>query len=52
MFGTGPSSVSLPCSTNCIAATEVIALVIEAMRKKLSGVIAGPASSARAPNAP
>ena len=30
--GTGSSSLSLPCSTSCIAATEVMALVIEAMR--------------------
>ena len=47
ILGTGSSSVSLPCSTSCMAATEVIALVIEAMRKTVSSVIAGPLSSAR-----
>ena len=52
MLGTGSSSLSLPCSTSCMAATEVMAFVIEAMRKTLSSVIAGPASSARAPKTP
>ena len=40
MLGTGSSSFSLPCSTICIAATEVMALVIDAMRKTVSGVMA------------
>ena len=52
ILGTGSSSVSLPCSTSCMAATEVIALVIEAMRKTVSSVIAGPLSRTRVPNAP
>ena len=52
MSGTGASSASLPCSTSCIAATEVMALVIEAMRKTLSSVIGSGWSSARRPNAP
>src|SRR5436853_426503 len=41
MSGTGASRASLPCSTSCSAATEVIALVIDAMRNTLSRVIAG-----------
>jgi hypothetical protein len=52
MSGTGASSASLPCSTSCIAATEVMALVIEAMRKTLSSVIGSGWPSARRPNAP
>ena len=40
MSGTGSSSFSLPCSTICIAATDVMALVIEAMRKTVSDVMA------------
>jgi len=40
--------LSLPCSTSCMAATEVIALVIEAMRKTVSSVIAGVIENARA----
>jgi hypothetical protein len=53
MSGTGASSASLPCSTSCIAATEVIALVMDAMRKTVSGVIAAaPGSGARGPKAP
>jgi hypothetical protein len=52
MFGTGSSTLSLPCSTSCIAATEVIALVIEAMRKTVSSVIGVLWSSARRPKAP
>ena len=38
----GWSSSIRPASTSCIAATEVTALVIEAMRKIVSGVIALP----------
>ncbi len=53
MFGTGSSSLSLPCSTSCIAATEVITLVMDAMRKTVSMVIAAaPGSSTRGPKAP
>ena len=52
MLGTGPSSVSLPCSTSCMAATVAIALVMEAMRKTVSGVIPAGWSSPRTPNAP
>jgi hypothetical protein len=45
--GTGSSSLSSPRSTSCIAATEAIAFVMEAMRKTVSVVIvAAPASSA------
>ena len=50
--GTGASSESLPCSTSCKAATEVIALTIEAMRKTVSRVIAGPPGSRRWPKIP
>jgi hypothetical protein len=35
-----------------MAATEVTALVIEAMRKTVSSVIAGPLPRSRVPNAP
>ena len=53
ILGTGSSSLSLPCSTSCIAATEVITLVMDAMRKTVSGVIAAaPGSSTRGPKAP
>ena len=52
MSGTGPSTFSLPCSTSCMAAVEVMALVIEAMRKTVSSVIAVLSPSARTPNAP
>jgi hypothetical protein len=52
MSGTGASRASLPSSTSCIAATEVMALVIEAMRKALSSVIGSGRSSARRPKAP
>ena len=45
--GTGASRLSLPSSTSCIAATEVIALVIEAMRNTVSSVIAGPPPTSR-----
>ena len=33
----GPSSESLPCSTNCMAAAEVTALVMDAIQNTLSG---------------
>jgi hypothetical protein len=36
---TGWSNCNLPCSTSCIAATEVTALVIDASRKIVSSVI-------------
>ena len=50
-FATGSSSFSFPCSTSCIAATEVIALVIEAIWKMESGWIAIPEARSRLPNA-
>jgi hypothetical protein len=49
---TGASSDSLPASTCCIAAVVVIALVIDAIQKIVSWVIAGPPGSARVPKAP
>ena len=49
---TGSSSSSRPSSTSCIAATEVTALVIEAMRNTVSRVIALPRARSRRPNAP
>ena len=48
----GRSSASLPCSTSCIAAVDVIAFVIEAIQNTVSVVIADPSGSARRPNAP
>jgi hypothetical protein len=48
----GTSSVSLPCSTSCIAAVEVIAFVIEAIQNTVSVVIAAPSGRARRPKAP
>jgi hypothetical protein len=48
----GPSSESRRCSINYIAAVDVIALVIEAIQKTLSAVIAAPSDKARRPNAP
>ena len=51
-FGNGSSSFSRPCSTSCIAATDVIALVIDAIRKTVSSVIGALSSSDRGPNAP
>jgi hypothetical protein len=52
MLGTGSSSFSLPCSTSCIAATDAMAFVIDAIRKTVSGVMPALASSARGPKAP
>jgi hypothetical protein len=51
-FAAGSSSVNLPCSTSCIAPTDVIALVMEAMEKMDSGVIGTPETESRVPNAP
>ena len=48
----GWSSSIRPASTSCIAATEVTALVIEAMRKIVSGVMALPSARSRCPKAP
>ena len=45
----GSSSVSLPCSTICIAAVQVTALVIEAIQKTESVVISTPLSRPRFP---
>jgi hypothetical protein len=42
----------LPRSTNCIAAVEVMAFVMEAIQKTESVVTAGPAGRPRLPNAP
>ncbi len=52
MLGTGSSSLSRPCSTSCMAAVQVTAFVIEAMRKTVSSVMAGPLARSRVPNAP
>ena len=46
------SSASLPCSTSCMAAAEVMALVIEAIQNTVSVLIAASSASARRPNAP
>jgi hypothetical protein len=50
MFAAGSSSLSLPCSTSCIAATDVNSLTIEATRNTVSIDIFAPMS--RTPNAP
>ena len=47
----GSSSVSLPCSTSCMAAAPTMGLVIEASQNTVSGVIATPRPSARSPKA-
>jgi len=52
MSGTGASSASLPCSTSCSAATDVISLTMEATRNTVSRVIAVASPSRRLPNAP
>jgi len=48
----GSSSASLPCSTSCIAAVAVIALVIEAIQNTLSRLIGSGLPRSRFPNAP
>ena len=48
----GASSESLPCSTSCMAAAPVMALVIEAIQNTLSGVMASSLDRSRLPNAP
>ena len=48
----GASSASRSASTSCIAATEVIALVIEAIQNTVSSVIGASASRSRRPKAP
>ena len=48
----GASRSSLPCSTNCIAAAPVIALVIEKIAPTVSVVIATPVPIVRSPAAP
>jgi hypothetical protein len=45
----GSSSVSLPCSTICIAAVQVMGLVIEAIQKTESTVMSAAASRLRFP---
>ena len=51
-FEIGLVRSSLPCSTSCMAAVPVIALVMEAMLKTVSAVMAAAPPSARTPNAP
>ena len=48
----GLSRLSLPCSTICMAAIDVTALVIEAIQNIVSGVIAAPVTRLRLPKAP
>ena len=48
----GASSDSLPCSTSIMAATEVIALVMEAIQNTVSVVIAALPPASRRPAAP
>lgn len=48
----GSSKWSLPCSTSCMAATEVTALVIDAIQNIVSVVIGTRLSTALWPNAP
>ena len=47
----GASRESLPCSTNCIAATPVSGLVIDAIHITVSVVMAAPLPSSRSPKA-
>ena len=46
------SSASLPCSTSCIAAAEVMAFVMEAIQNTVSVLIRASLASVRRPNAP
>ena len=46
------SRSSRPCSTSCIAAAPVIALVIDAIQPTVSGVISSPPPATRSPNPP
>ena len=48
----GSSSESLPCSTSCMPAALVIALVMEAIQNTLSAVMASSLPRSRLPNAP
>ena len=48
----GSSRESLPCSTICMAANPVTALVIDAIHITVSGVIAVPDPRTRLPKAP
>ena len=48
----GSSSESLPCSTSCMPAAVVIALVMEAIQNTLSTVMASSLVRSRLPNAP
>ena len=52
ILAAGSSSLILPRSTSCIAATEVSSLTIEAMRKTVSVDILAAAPMLRTPNAP
>ncbi len=46
------SRLSLPCSTSCMQAAAVTALVIEAIQNTLSGVTSAPPSMLCVPKAP
>jgi hypothetical protein len=48
----GSSSFSLPCSTNCMAATEVTGLVMDAMTNRESALTSTPDLESRLPTAP
>ncbi len=51
-LATGSSSVSVPRSPSCMAATVVIALVMEAMRKIEPAVTSTPEAASRLPREP
>ena len=48
-FDTGSESFHFPCSQSCIMATPVIGLVMDAIRKMLSGFSASPVAALAAP---
>jgi hypothetical protein len=48
----GRSRESLPCSTSCIAAAPVMALVMDAIQTTVSTVMAASLPSSRLPKAP
>src|SRR6516165_8389130 len=52
MLSAGSSSLSLPRSTSCMAATDVTSFTMEAMRKTVSVVIFAAAPVQRTPKAP
>jgi hypothetical protein len=49
---TGVSRLMLPFSTSCMAAVDVTALVIDAIRNTVSSVIGAGSPRARTPDAP